>query len=74
MTTVKVTSIGNSLGIILPKEVLAKLRVDKGDMLYISDAPDGAMIRNYDDDFARHMAVAEQVMREDRDVLRKLAE
>ncbi len=74
MTTVKLTAIGNSVGVIFPKEILAKLRVDKGDLLYISEVPEGMIIRSYDDKFVRHMAAAEQIMREDRDVLRRLAE
>ena len=74
MTTVKLTAIGNSVGVIFPKEILAKLRVDKGDLLYISEVPEGMIIRSYDDKFARHMAAAEQIMRENRDALRRLAE
>lgn len=74
MTTLKVTQVGNSLGVILPKEVLALLNVDKGDTLFVTRTPDGITVRAYDDKFARHMEAAEQVMREDRDVLRRLAE
>jgi putative addiction module antidote len=39
--TLKVTTIGNSAGVILPKELLARLRVDKGDELYAVETPDG---------------------------------
>jgi putative addiction module antidote len=74
MTTVKLTAIGNSTGIILPKEILALLNADKGDTLFINRTPNGIEITPYDDKFARHMAAAEQIMREDRDVLRRLAE
>ncbi len=73
-TTVKVTAIGNSAGIILPKEILAKLDVEKGDSLYIMDAPDGVQLTAYDQNFAGEMEVAKRVMRKHRDVLRKLAE
>lgn len=73
-TAVKVTAIGNSAGIILPKEVLAKLRVEKGDSLYIVDAPDGVQLTAYRPDFAEKMEIAKKVMRENRDVLRRLAE
>jgi len=72
--TVKVTAIGNSTGIILPKEVLAKLRVSKGDQLYITETPGGIELSPYDPEFADQMAAAREVMRENRDVLRKLAE
>jgi len=72
--TVKVTAIGNSAGIILPKEVLERLRVSKGDSLTISETPDGIQLNPYDEDFAAAMDLAEEIMREDRDVLRKLAQ
>lgn len=74
MTTLKITTIGNSLGVILPKEVLALLNADKGDTLYVTRTPDGITLRAYDDEFSRQMEVGRKIMREDRDVLRKLAE
>lgn len=70
----KITAIGNSAGIILPKELLARLRVDKGDELYALETPDGVRLTTYDPVFAAQMDVAEQVMREHRDLLRRLAE
>ncbi|HEY2344620.1 MAG TPA: AbrB/MazE/SpoVT family DNA-binding domain-containing protein [Xanthomonadaceae bacterium] len=70
----KITAIGNSAGIILPKELLALLRVDKGDELYAIETPDGIRLTAYDPKLAAQMEVAEQVMREDRAVLRKLAQ
>ena len=73
-TTVKVTAIGNSVGIILPKELLTKLQVAKGDQLYVSETPDGIQLTPYDEDFAEEMKVARQIMKENRDVLRRLAE
>jgi putative addiction module antidote len=72
-TRVKVTTVGSSVGIVLPKDVLAKLRVDKGDSLYITETPDGVRLTAYQPDFAAKMEVAERVMRKHRDVLRKLA-
>jgi putative addiction module antidote len=39
-TTVKITTIGNSVGIVLPKEILARLHVEKGDTLYITESPE----------------------------------
>ncbi|HTA64586.1 MAG TPA: AbrB/MazE/SpoVT family DNA-binding domain-containing protein [Xanthomonadaceae bacterium] len=70
----KVTAIGNSAGVILPKELLARLRVDKGDDLYAVETPDGIRLTTYDPVFAAQMEVAEKIMREDRAVLRKLAQ
>lgn len=72
--TVKVTTVGNSVGIVLPKEVLSRLHVEKGDSLYLSEAPDGFRISPYDSLLARKLDVLDDVMRENRDVLKKLAE
>lgn len=72
--TLKITTVGNSVGIILPKEVLEKLRVQKGDTLFAVETPNGIELTPYNPDFAKQMELAEKVMREDRDVLRKLAE
>ncbi len=72
--TLKIISIGSSSGVILPKELLGKLRAEKGDMLHVTEVPGGVMLRSYDPEFARKMQIAEDIMREDRDVLRKLAE
>jgi len=69
----KLNRIGNSVGVILPKDVLAKLRVREGDALYLTEAPDGYRISQYDPEFARQMEVAEEVMRRRRDALRELA-
>ena len=73
-TTVKITTIGNSVGIVLPKEVLNRLHVEKGDSLYITDSPEGVHLSAYNAEFARKLDAFEQVMRENRDVLKKLAE
>lgn len=70
----KITSIGNSAGVILPRELLARLRVDKGDELYVLETPDGIRLTTHDPEFAAQMEVAEQIMREDREILRKLAQ
>lgn len=74
MQPLKLTTIGNSVGVIFPKELLAKLRVDKGDLLSVTEVPDGIALRPYDDRFAQQMEIAEEIMREDRDVLRRLAD
>lgn len=74
MSSLKLTNIGNSVGVVLPKELLAKLRVGKGDRLYAVETPNGIELTPYDPEFAAQMDVAEEIMREDRDVLKKLAE
>ena len=70
----KISSIGNSAGVILPKQLLARLRLEKGDELYALETPDGIKLTRYDPQLAAQMEVAEQVMREDRHVLHKLAQ
>ena len=70
----KVTAIGNSTGVILPKELLEKLRVGRGDELIATETPDGVVLSAYDADFAAQMDVAERVMRRRRNLLKKLGE
>ena len=72
--TLKLTTIGNSTGVILPKELLEKLRVGKGDTLHVLETPNGIELVPFDEEFARQMDVAERVMRRRRNLLRKLAE
>ena len=72
---VKLVAVGNSTGAVLPKEVLAKLRVERGDQLYLTEAPDGSFrLSAYDPDVARQMEEAEAIMRKDRNILRVLAQ
>lgn len=70
----KITTVGNSAGVILPKELLARLRLSKGDTLYALETPDGIRLTAFDPELAQQMEVAEQVMRADRQVLHKLAQ
>jgi len=71
--TVKITTIGSSAGIVLTKEVLALLNVEKGDSLYITKTPNGIELTPYDKEFAEQMSAGRKVMRKHRDVLRELA-
>jgi len=70
----KITTVGNSAGIVLPREILGRMRVEKGDSLYAIETPDGIYLTPYDPEFAEDLEIAKRVMREDRDALRKLAE
>ncbi len=72
--TLKVTTVGNSTGVVLPREVLDKLRVAKGDYLHVLEVPGGVVLTAYDAAFARQLDAAERVLRDDRDVLRNLHE
>lgn len=69
----KLIRIGNSTGVILPKEVLARLRVEQGDSLFLTESPGGYSLSANDADFAEAMTAAEDIMREDRDILAVLA-
>lgn len=73
MQALKIRKVGNSLGLVLPKEALSRLKVVEGDTVYLTDARDGYRITPMDETFAKQMAAAEDIMREDRDVLRELA-
>ena len=73
MLTFKVTTVGASAGFILTKEAMARLKVKKGDTVYLTEAPDGGYRLALDPNFERQMALAEEIMHEDRDVLRALA-
>ena len=73
MTTLKVTQIGNSLGVILPKEFLTKMKLEKGDKLYVTDSPDGLRLTPHDAEFEKQMQAAEKIMKARRNVLRELA-
>ncbi len=70
----KITTIGNSAGVILPKELLARLRVQKGDELYALETPDGVKLTAFDPTLAAQMEVAETIMRDRRTLLHKLAQ
>jgi len=69
----KVTQIGNSLGVILPKEILADLDLDKGDQLYLTRSPEGYRFTKTNPEFERKMALARDIMKKRHNVLRELA-
>ncbi len=68
----KVTKIGNSLGVILPRDLLGKLQLDKGDSIFLVDTPDGLRITPYDPAFAEQMEQARVLMRKRRNVINEL--
>lgn len=70
----KITAIGNSAGVILPRELLARLRLAKGDAVYATELPDGIKLAPFDPALARQMEAAVRVMRKRRTLLKKLAE
>lgn len=72
--TLKVRKIGNSLGVVLPKDVLAKLKVGEGDELSVSETSEGVTLKANDEDTAELMKLAEDIMRKRRRVLKALAQ
>ncbi len=73
MQTLKLTQIGNSVGLILPKEVLARLKLQKGDMVFLTDAPGAITITPHDPDFEEQLELGREFMREYRDTFNALA-
>jgi putative addiction module antidote len=73
MTALKLTQIGNSVGVILPKEVLARLNLAKGDSLFVTDAANGITLTPYDPTLDVQMQEARAIMKKRRNVLRELA-
>ncbi len=73
MLKVKVTQIGNSMGILLPKEALSKMKATKGDTLYLVEGPDGYTVTPYSQEFEEQMNAATKVMKKYRNALRELA-
>lgn len=70
----KVRKIGNSLGIVLSKEALQALKVKEGDVLYLTDAPEGSLcVTPEKPDFAKKMEIAEDLMNRYRNAFRELA-
>jgi putative addiction module antidote len=73
MSALKLMQIGNSVGVILPKEVLARLRLEKGDLLHLTETPDGVALTPYDPAFDEQLELGREFMREYRDTFRALA-
>lgn len=73
MTALKLTQIGNSVGVILPKEVLARLKVAKGDTLFVTDAANGVTLTPYDPALGEQIEAGREFMREYRDAFHQLA-
>jgi putative addiction module antidote len=73
MSALKLTQIGNSVGVILPKETLARLKLVKGDTVFVTDAVNGITISPYDASFDSQMTEARRIMKKRRAVLHELA-
>lgn len=73
MHTLKLTQIGNSVGIILPKDVLARLKLEKGDTVFLTDAPGAVTLTPNDPSFQEQLDIGREFMREYRDTFNALA-
>lgn len=73
MTALKLTTIGTSTGAVIPKEMLARLKVKKGDSLYAIETPEGYLLTPYDPAIDEQLKAGEQFMKEYRDTFRALA-
>ena len=73
MIKLKLTAVGNSAGVVFSKEVLARLKLDKGDAVYPTEYPDGYRLTPYNPEFESQMTAARRIMKKRRDVLRELA-
>jgi putative addiction module antidote len=73
MHQLKLIQIGNSVGVVLPKEVLAQLKVEKGEMLILTEAKDGYRLTPYNPELEEQIRLGREVAKEYRDTLRALA-
>ena len=73
MAALKLMQMGNSVGVILPKELLAWLKLEKGDLLHVTETPDGVALTPYDPAFDEQLELGREFMREYRDTFRALA-
>ena len=73
MVKLKVRAVGNSMGLTLTRAVTDRLKIQTGDAVYLTEAPDGYRLTPYDPEFEKQMTVAESVMRRYKDALRQLA-
>ncbi|MEJ8855585.1 AbrB/MazE/SpoVT family DNA-binding domain-containing protein [Variovorax robiniae] len=74
MSALKLTQIGNSVGVILPKEMLAYLKVEKGDTLFVSESANGGYtLTPYDPELDEQVKLGREFMREFRDTFHQLA-
>jgi len=73
MTAIKLTTVGNSTGAVIPKDILERLHVSKGDTLYLVEDENGFRLTHYNEDFLNQIDIAEEIMKEDCNALKVLA-
>lgn len=73
MFALKLTQIGNSVGVILPKEMLARLKLEKGQSVFLTETPAGYVLTPYDPVLEEQIEAGREFMREYRDTFHQLA-
>lgn len=73
MHALKLTQIGNSVGVVLPKEVLARMKLEKGDTVFITETPEGYAVTPYDPELEKQLQAGREFMQEFRDAFHALA-
>jgi putative addiction module antidote len=73
MTTIKLTQIGNSVGLILPKELLARLKLEKGDTVFVTESAHGVNLSPYNPSLDEELALGREFMHDYRDTFHQLA-
>jgi putative addiction module antidote len=73
MQVLKLTQIGNSVGVVLPKEVLAQLKLQKGDSMFLTNIANGVLLSPYDPAIEEELNAGREFMKSYRDAFRALA-
>ena len=74
VTTLKLTAVGTSTGVVIPKEMLNRMKVERGDVLHVAETPGGYLITPYDPAVAEQVDAGRDFMKRYRDTFKKLAE
>jgi putative addiction module antidote len=73
MGTLKLTAVGTSTGVVIPKEMLARMKVARGDKLHVVETPDGYLLTPYDPAVAAQVEAGREFMKEYRETFKVLA-
>ena len=71
--TLKLTAVGTSTGVVIPKEMLNRMKVERGDALHVIETPDGYLLTPYDPKIAEQVEAGREFMKDNRDVFKALA-
>ncbi|HVY24667.1 MAG TPA: AbrB/MazE/SpoVT family DNA-binding domain-containing protein [Steroidobacteraceae bacterium] len=72
-TTLKLTAVGTSTGVVIPKEMLNRMKVERGDTLHVSETPEGYLLTPYDPSIASQVEAGREFMKHYRDTFKELA-